>query len=160
MREFQERTDGESAVDFGLSAVISGQQDDPIGELPELIASGVPTAKAFMVYDFRLPDERLFAALRAMGRHGGMLQVHCENATVIDALVADAVARGNVACRHHALTRPPMPRRRRRTAPSRWRGRRTHRSTSSTCRAPMRSRRWLPPRRAAGRSTPRPARTT
>ena len=106
MREFRARTEGESAVDFGLSAVLSGQQDDPVTELPELIASGVPTAKAFMVYDFRLPDERLFAALRQMGRNSGMLQVHCENATVIDALVADAVARGNVACRHHALTRP------------------------------------------------------
>lgn len=106
MREFRERTKGESAVDFGLSAVISGQQEDPIAELPELIASGVPTAKAFMVYDFRLTDERLFAALRAMGRHGGMLEVHCENATVIDALVADALARGNVSCRHHFLTRP------------------------------------------------------
>jgi dihydropyrimidinase len=106
MHEFRTRTEGESAVDFGLSAVITGQQADPIGELPELIAAGVPTAKAFMVYDFRLPDERLFAALRTMGRHGGMLQVHCENATVIDALVADAVARGNVGCRHHALTRP------------------------------------------------------
>lgn len=106
MREFRARTDGESAIDHGLSAVISGQQDDPISELPELIASGVPTAKAFMVFDFRLTDERLFEALRAMGRHGGMLQVHCENATVIDALVADAIARGNVGCRHHALTRP------------------------------------------------------
>lgn len=106
LREFRARTEGESAVDFGLSAVISGQQDDPIAELPELIASGVPTAKAFMVYDFRLTDERLFAALQAMGRHGGMLQVHCENATVIDALTAEALAHGNVACRHHALTRP------------------------------------------------------
>src|SRR4029078_12874268 len=106
MREFRVRTEGESAVDFGLSAVVTGQQGDPIGELPELIASGVPSAKAFMVYDFRLTDDRLFAALRGMGRHGGMLQVHCENATVIDALVADALARGNVACRHHALTRP------------------------------------------------------
>jgi dihydropyrimidinase len=106
MREFRARTEGEAAVDFALSAVISGQQDDPIGELPTLIAAGVPTAKAFMVFDFRLTDERLLAALRAMGRHGGMLEVHCESATVIDALVADAVARGNVACRHHALTRP------------------------------------------------------
>jgi dihydropyrimidinase len=106
MREFRSRTDGESAIDFGLSAVISGQQDDPVGELPELVAAGVPSAKAFMVYDFRLTDDRLFAALRAMGRHGGLLQVHCENATVIDALVADALARGNIACRHHALTRP------------------------------------------------------
>jgi dihydropyrimidinase len=106
MREFRARTEGESAVDFGLSAVISGEQADPISELPELIASGVPSAKAFMVYDFRLTDDRLFEALRAMGRNAGLLQVHCENATVVDALVADAVARGNVSCRHHALTRP------------------------------------------------------
>ena len=107
MREFRARTTGESAVDFGLSAVLTGQQADPVAELPALIEAGVPTAKAFMVYDFRLADERLFAALRTMGRHGGMLQVHCENATVIDALVAGALARGEVACRHHAETRPP-----------------------------------------------------
>lgn len=106
MREFRARTAGEAAVDFGLSAVMTGHQSDPVAELPELIAAGVPTAKAFMVYDFRLPDERLFAALRTMGRHGGMLQVHCENATVIDALVAGALERGEIACRHHALTRP------------------------------------------------------
>ncbi len=106
MREYRARTAGESVVDFGLSAVITGQQADPVAELPALIEAGVPTAKAFMVYDFRLPDERLFAALKAMGRHGGMLQVHCENATVIDALVGEALGRGEVACRHHALTRP------------------------------------------------------
>jgi dihydropyrimidinase len=106
LNEFRQRTDGESAVDFGLSAVITGQQADPIAELPELIAAGVPTAKAFMVYDFRLPDERLFAALQVMGRHGGMLQVHCENATIIDALTRSALDAGHTACRHHAECRP------------------------------------------------------
>jgi dihydropyrimidinase len=106
MREFRARTAEESAVDFGLSAVITGQQPDPVAELPELISAGVPTAKAFMIYDFRLSDERLFAALRAMGRHGGMLQVHCENATIIDALVSHALERGDVAGRHHAPSRP------------------------------------------------------
>jgi dihydropyrimidinase len=104
--EFRHRTEGESAVDYGLSAVISGQQADPVAELPELIARGIPTAKAFMVYDFRLPDERLFAALQVMGRHGGMLQVHCENATIIDALVSGAIDAGHTACRHHAACRP------------------------------------------------------
>ena len=68
-----------------------------MAELPDLIASGVPTAKAFMVFDFRLTDDRLLAALQAMGRHGGMLRVHCENATIIDALTAEALAGGNVA---------------------------------------------------------------
>jgi dihydropyrimidinase len=107
LSEFKARTDGESAVDFGLSAVISGQQSDPIAELPTLIERGVPTAKAFMVYDFRLPDERLFAALQVMGRHGGLLQVHCENATIIDALVSGAIDAGHTECRHHAACRPP-----------------------------------------------------
>lgn len=106
VREFRARTEGESAVDFAVSSVITGQQANPVGEIPELIAGGVPTAKAFMVYDFRLADERLFEALGAMARHGGMLQVHCENATVIDALTERALARGLVGCRQHALVRP------------------------------------------------------
>jgi dihydropyrimidinase len=104
--EFRERTAGESAVDFGLSSVISGQQDDPIGELPALIEAGVPTFKAFMVYDFRLADADLDRALRTAASHGGMLQVHCEEPAIIEQLVADALRRGDTACRFHALTRP------------------------------------------------------
>lgn len=106
MREFRDRTDGEAAVDYALSSVLTGQQADPVAELPALIQAGVPTAKAFMVYDFRLPDERLFAAMQAMARHRGMLQVHCENATIIDALTRHALHAGNTRCRHHAECRP------------------------------------------------------
>ncbi len=107
LTEFRARTAGESAVDFGLSAVITGQQDDPISDLPALVEAGVPTFKAFMVYDFRLPDEQLLEAMRVAGRHGGMLQVHCEDPSVIDPLIAAALAAGEVSCRHHALCRPP-----------------------------------------------------
>jgi dihydropyrimidinase len=106
MREFRARTEGESAVDYALSSVLGGHQPDPMSELPALVDAGVPTAKAFMVYDFRLTDDRLFDALRAMGRLGGMLQVHCENATIIDALVDRALEAGDTGSRHHALTRP------------------------------------------------------
>ena len=106
LEEFIERTSGEAGVDYGLSAVITGQQHDPVGELPELIASGVPTFKAFMVYDFALPDDRLEEVMRTAARHGGMLQLHCEDPEIIDPLVRAAVDRGDVACRHHALTRP------------------------------------------------------
>ncbi len=105
--EFRSRTDGESAVDYAVSSVITGSQSDPAGELPALIDSGVPTFKAFMIYDFRLSDDRLFDVLRVAGRHGGMLEVHCENATIIDALTAEAVEAGHVASRYHAATRPP-----------------------------------------------------
>ena len=108
LAEFRARTEGRSAVDYGLSAVLTGQQDDPVAELPALIAAGVPTFKAFMVYDFRLPDHRLEAATRTAARHGGMLQLHCEDPAIIDPLVADALAGHRTRPRHHAATRPPQ----------------------------------------------------
>jgi dihydropyrimidinase len=93
-------------VDYGLSAVVTGQQDNPVAELPALIDAGVPTFKAFMVYDFALPDDRLVEVMRTAARHGGMLQLHCEDPGIIDPLVEHALAHGEVDCRHHALTRP------------------------------------------------------
>lgn len=107
LEEFRRRTAGQAAVDIGLSAVVSGHQARALEELPALIGAGVPTFKAFMVYDFRLPDERLEAALRIAARNGGMLQVHCEEPSIIDPLVAAAVRNGETDCRHHMLTRPP-----------------------------------------------------
>jgi dihydropyrimidinase len=75
--------------------------------LPATIDAGVATSKAFMVFDFRLPDQRLFEAMRVMGRHGGMLQVHCEDPILLDAAVAEALQRGDVLPRYHATSRPP-----------------------------------------------------
>ncbi|HEY8636181.1 MAG TPA: amidohydrolase family protein, partial [Candidatus Limnocylindrales bacterium] len=106
VREWRAATDGDSAVDIGLSLAVSGHADDPIAELPATIDAGVATSKAFMVFDFRLPDQRLFEAMRTMGRHGGMLQVHCEDPVLLDAAVASALQRGDVAPRYHAITRP------------------------------------------------------
>jgi dihydropyrimidinase len=85
---------------------VSGHADDPIAELPATIDAGVATSKAFMVFDFRLPDERLFEAMRVMGRHGGMLQVHCEDPVLLGAAIASALQHGDVLPRYHATTRP------------------------------------------------------
>jgi len=106
IREWRGATDGDSAIDIGLSLAVSGHADDPIAELPATIEGGVATSKAFMVFDFRLPDQRLFEAMRTMGRHGGMLQVHCEDPVLLDAAVAGALERGDVLPRYHATTRP------------------------------------------------------
>src|SRR6188472_1311288 len=83
VREWRAATDGDSAIE-----------------------AGVATSKAFMVFDFRLPDARLYDAMVVMGRHGGMLQVHCEDPVLLDAAVSAALARGDVAPRFHATTRP------------------------------------------------------
>ena len=151
--EFRARTAGESAVDFGLCAVISGQQDDPVAELPALIDAGVPTFKAFMVYDFRLADADLDRALRTAAQHGGML------AGALRGPGDHRSARGR--CVAPWRDRLPVPRP---DATLACRGggdaeghrdgstARTRRSTSCTCRARRRSRRSRRRRRAASRS--------
>jgi dihydropyrimidinase len=105
--EFVTRTEERAPIDYGLSAVVTGQQRSALSELPELIRRGVPTFKAFMVYDFAVADDVLPRLLRTAADHGGMLQLHCEDPSIIDPLVADALARGDLGPRHHALTRPP-----------------------------------------------------
>jgi dihydropyrimidinase len=107
LREWRARTEADSAIDYGVSLVVTGQHDDPLAELPTVVDVGVPTCKAFMVYDFRLPDRDLFEAMRTLGRAGGMLEVHCEDPVLIDTAVADALQRGNTAARYHATTRTP-----------------------------------------------------
>jgi dihydropyrimidinase len=103
--EFRRVTASDAAVDFGLSPAILGGMDDPVAELAVMVDAGVPTAKAFMVFDFRLADATILAAMRTLGERGGMLEVHCEDPVLIDAAVASALQRGNTAPRYHASTR-------------------------------------------------------
>ena len=135
LAEWRAATDGDSAIDVGLSLAVSGHADDPLAELPATIDAGVATSKAFMVFDFRLADRALFDAMRVMGERGAMLQVHCE-----DPVLLDAGRRGLPRARRD---RAAVPRRRRGRRTSRpWRppgpspspGRPGRRSTSSTCR--------------------------
>ncbi|HUQ78910.1 MAG TPA: amidohydrolase family protein [Patescibacteria group bacterium] len=107
IREFRRVTASDSAVDFALSPAILGDMDDPLAELPAMVDAGVPTAKAFMVFDFRLADRAIFEAMRILGSRGGMLEVHCEDPVLIDAAVAAALQRGDTSPRHHAATRTP-----------------------------------------------------
>jgi dihydropyrimidinase len=107
LAEWRAATDGDSAIDYGLSLAVSGHADDPLAELHATIEAGVATSKAFMVFDFRLDDQALFDAMRVMGEHGGMLQVHCEDPILLDAAVAASLQRGDVLPRYHATSRPP-----------------------------------------------------
>jgi dihydropyrimidinase len=142
IEEFRAATSGDSAVDFGLSPAILGGMDDPIAELPAMVDAGVPTAKAFMVFDFRLDDRTLFDAMHLMGERGGMLQVHCEDPVLLDTATEAALARGDTAPRFHPTVRPPYV------------------EAVATGRRPRRSTRCGAPRPRASASRPKPARTT
>jgi dihydropyrimidinase len=107
IEEWRAATDRESAIDVGLSAVITAQQDRPEDDIPAAVAAGVATFKCFFVYDFGVDAARLGELLRAVRGAGGLLQVHGEDRAMLDAGVAGELAAGRTQPRYHASSRPP-----------------------------------------------------
>ncbi|HEX2754071.1 MAG TPA: amidohydrolase family protein [Candidatus Limnocylindrales bacterium] len=105
IEEFRRVTASDAAVDYALSPAILGGMDDPLTELPAMVDAGVPTAKAFMIFDFRLGDRAIHDAMAILGARGGLLEVHCEDPVLVDAAVAAALQRGDTSPWHHAATR-------------------------------------------------------
>ena len=70
---------------------------------------GVTSFKLYLAYPgvLQVDDATFFRALLAGAECGALTLVHAENGGVIDVLVKRALARGDTAARHHALTRPP-----------------------------------------------------
>ena len=107
-RGWRTATEGDSAVDYGVSLVVTPQERDAVAELPAAIDAGVPTFKAFMVYDFGVAEHALAALLRAAAEHRGLLAVHCEDRHALEANTAWLLAEGHTAPRFHADSRPPV----------------------------------------------------
>ena len=104
---WRRQTDSDSAVDYGLSLVLQPTHTDLAREIPAAVDLGVPTFKAFMVYDFALPAELMAAAFRETGRGRGMLMVHGEDRAALEANIARLHAEGKTALRYHPESRPP-----------------------------------------------------
>ena len=105
--EWLERTAGDSAVDVGLSAVITAQQERPEADIADAVALGVASFKCFLVYDFGVSEGQLQGLLGAAKRAGALLQVHGEDAAMLKAGIAEQLALGETGPLGHARSRPP-----------------------------------------------------
>jgi dihydropyrimidinase len=105
---WRRQTDSDSAIDYGLNLVLQPNHADSLAtEIPAVVEMGVPTFKAFMVYDFGLSPEQIGVALRASAQSGGMLMVHGEDRAALEANIARLKAEGHTQPRYHADSRPP-----------------------------------------------------
>ncbi|HZA37472.1 MAG TPA: dihydropyrimidinase, partial [Vicinamibacterales bacterium] len=101
------QTEYDSAIDYALSLVLQPIHSDLEREIAAAVDAGVPTFKAFMVYDFGLSDPQLATAFQATARVPGLLNVHCEDRHELEANIARLHAEGHTAPRFHAESRPP-----------------------------------------------------
>jgi dihydropyrimidinase len=104
------KANGKTLIDYGFHIAVTDLADDErLEELATLPEQGITSYKLFMAYKnvLQVDDETLFRAMEVAAGSGALVMVHAENGDAIDVLVREALARGDTAPIHHALTRPP-----------------------------------------------------
>ncbi|HEX6100049.1 MAG TPA: dihydropyrimidinase [Thermoanaerobaculia bacterium] len=102
------KADGKASIDYGFHLICTDLPDNRLAEMKGMIDEGVSSFKLFMAYPgvFLIDDGTIYKAMQTAGEHGGLICMHAENGVVIDAIVKQALARGETAPKYHALTRP------------------------------------------------------
>ncbi|HSD67457.1 MAG TPA: dihydropyrimidinase [Vicinamibacteria bacterium] len=107
---WRRKAEGKAAVDYGFHMAVRGLAESTLAEVARLTRDeGVTSFKLYLAYPglLQVDDATFFRALLAARECGALTLVHAENGGVIEVLVSRALARGETAPRHHALTRPP-----------------------------------------------------
>ena len=98
-----------STIDFGLHMIVVDMPDDRLDEIKGMVELGVTSIKLFMAYPgaLMLDDAAILRVMERCRDAGALVCIHAENGNAIDHLIRSALARGETAPVHHALTRPP-----------------------------------------------------
>ena len=103
------KAEGRASIDFGLHMIITDLGQAGLEDMDDMVREGVASFKLFMAYPNALmvDDATIFKALSQTSKNGALVCMHAENGSVIDVIVARALAEGKTAPVYHALTRPP-----------------------------------------------------
>ena len=105
---WREKAVGKTFCDYGFHMTIDDWNESVRAELPEMFFQGISSFKMYMTYPAMLLGDRdLYSALKELRALGGICGVHCENAGVIDALIAEKKAAGELSPASHPAVRPP-----------------------------------------------------
>lgn len=108
LRARREEAEGQAVLDFGLHMTIRWADKRTLDQVPQMVAAGCPSFKAYTTYQgFRLDETEMLKAMRAIASVDGLLMVHCEDDSMIQAAQARLVAAGQTGPSAHPISRPP-----------------------------------------------------
>ncbi len=105
---WRQKAEGKATIDYGFHMIITDLPDERIPEMDDMVAEGVTSFKLFLAYPnvLMVDDATIFKALKQSSKNGGLVCMHAENGMVIDSIVKETVAKGNLSPLYHALSRP------------------------------------------------------
>ena len=105
---WHQKADGRTFCDYGFHMTIDDWNEGIRAELPDMFAQGISSFKMYMTYPaMMIGDRDMYWALKELRRLGGICGVHCENAGVIDGMIAERKNSGKLGPGSHPVTRPP-----------------------------------------------------
>jgi dihydropyrimidinase len=102
------KAEGRACIDYGLHMIVTDLGACGLEDMDDMVNDGVASFKLFMAYPnvLMVDDATIFKALSRTAKNGALICMHAENGSVIDVIVARALAEGKTAPIYHALTRP------------------------------------------------------
>jgi dihydropyrimidinase len=103
------KAEARAVIDYGLHMIVTDLGGAGLEDMDEMVNEGVASFKLFMAYPnvLMVDDATIFRALSQTAKNGALICMHAENGSVIDVIIARALAEGKTAPVYHALTRPP-----------------------------------------------------
>ena len=111
LNQWHEKADGKAVGDYAFHVAVTDFNEDTRMEIQGLIEKqGVTSFKTFMAYKGALmvDDRQIIGLMGEVKKHGGLVTTHAENGDLADILIAENRAKGNLAPKYHALSRPPI----------------------------------------------------
>lgn len=96
----------DAAVDYSYHVAIKDVKGELINGIEKCVEFGVPSFKAFMVYDFGVDDGVLYQILAKSKECGALIAVHAENRDIIGYNCKKFLEEGNTSAWYHYLSRP------------------------------------------------------
>jgi dihydropyrimidinase len=102
------KAEGKACIDYGLHMIVTDLGGAGLEDMDDMVREGVASFKLFMAYPnvLMVDDATIFKALQRTSKNGALICMHAENGSVIDVLIAQALAQGKTAPIYHGLTRP------------------------------------------------------
>ena len=106
---WHKKADGKCWCDYGFHMTIDDWNKEIEKEIDDMYAAGISSFKMYMTYPaMMIGDEAMYKALKKLKEKGGICGVHCENSGVINALIEEKKAKGEMGVSSHPETRPDI----------------------------------------------------
>lgn len=107
LQAWHRRAQDKSSCHYSFHMSISDWNEHTRKELKDMTRAGITSYKLYMAYDnLKVNSGLMYEILKAVEEEGGIIGVHCEDGDLVNTLIREQKALGNLSPKGHPLSRP------------------------------------------------------